>query len=206
MVWELLFRLLIAPAHCFTQACAGLAETGVADEATWRALLGPDLTPLAPDALGGSSSAGAMAVGDPSVSAALEGAMRTSSIGGNSGSGSASSEAASEWGSLFEWPPAADGGNSNGSGVAANEGPITAQPAENHAPSAKPAPREWPVLRRDDGGDHVHHLHVRPAVSKENTQCQETYCQHAEWSNAASGLLNQQVLAEACLPADLMCL
>ncbi len=36
------------------QACADLPETGVADEATWRALLGPDLTPLAPDALSGA--------------------------------------------------------------------------------------------------------------------------------------------------------
>lgn len=30
------------------QACAGLPETGVADRATWEALLGPELKPIDP--------------------------------------------------------------------------------------------------------------------------------------------------------------
>ncbi len=151
--------------HCLTQACVGLAETGVADEATWRALLGPDLTPLAPDALGGSPSESAMAVNDPSVGAALQGNFLSSSIGIDSSSGGAPSEATPKWDSLFEWPAGLDSGSGNGSVTAADEEPTVAQPAGTTADAApaKPAPRDWPVLRRDDGGDHVHHLHVRLA-------------------------------------------
>ena len=143
------------------QACRGVPETGVADEATWRALLGPDLTPLSPDALDGLGATPA----DPAAGGAAQESSHVNSIS-SSGSGSASSEAAPDWGSLFELPVADNGSNSsNGSVVATDEQPAVARPNEvAEAAPAKPAPRDWPVLRRDDGGDHVHHLHVRSAV------------------------------------------
>ena len=203
------------------QACANLPETGVVDEATWRALLGPSLTPLAPDALDGAPSPPPPPAGsevDSSVSALSSGAA-----------GSAPPASPPEWASLFGQPTMGEG--SSGSATAPNrpvddslsglEGflksaPVTApeggggqpsRPAAQErpvdtlfggfekpayaapqapgqgtnaggsarqppgeeltrpapaAPGGAPALRQWPALRRDDGGLEVHYLHVRP--------------------------------------------
>ncbi len=40
-------RLYLHCAHAL-QACSGIEENGVADEATWRALLGDKMQPVAP--------------------------------------------------------------------------------------------------------------------------------------------------------------
>lgn len=121
---------------CGVQACAGIQESAVADEATWQALLGPAMQPITPDTMPDS----------------LPGAGASTPAGASTSAGASTREsvpAAPVWANLFD----------AGTSTAEASSSTTASAAASQVVHTK-----WPMARLDDGGRDVHQLHVRPAL------------------------------------------
>ena len=125
------------------QACSGIAETGVTDAATWRALLG-DVACAAVAPFSSASAAvdgGATAAEAAGAASALPAADATPRRKRKAAKGGARVSAAS----------ADADGDADTEGWAADAGAASAAAVADAAALAAPLAARWPVLRREDG-------------------------------------------------------
>lgn len=115
------------------QACAGIQESGVVDEDTWQALLGPAMQPILPD---DGLESGSVPSAEASASA------------GVSSTETAPAASAPGWAGLFE------------TAASISESPST---TTTSVAASATVYTKWPLARLDDGGRDVHQLHVREA-------------------------------------------
>ncbi|PSC70776.1 peptidoglycan binding [Micractinium conductrix] len=186
------------------QCCEGLAETGIADEASWAKLLGPSLGPKPTRDLTADMMLNVPGVTDK-LGGGATGTSSSSGGGGGAQPATAQQQAAKPYTELFTAAfsetvtSTPDGGMQDVTRlevtdtVAVGDAVTQESVQVSSTTVSRPKITEWPILLEGDGGREVHSLHI--ALQRAGYYCSED---DERWWTFSDGTMAALKTFQAC--------